>query len=176
MKRICILIVMLCGIGCMSTAWGRGEYVPPPYGAGLGALGGWMEAGPVWGWSDPWFGGDPMNDPPGSGSGSGTGGRGGWGREFDPEGQYGGGGSGGSGSGSGNGGYKGGEADPDACFRSGPGPGPDGAAQYSCACISSTIGRVFSFGYCSRKEGAGNADIGACSKVGTDCVAITWLR
>ncbi len=82
--RLIIMVVMLAGcIG--SAAWARGEYVPPPYGAGLGGIGGWLEPGSVWGWTDPFFGGDPM------GSGPNTGRRSGWGREYDPGGGSGGG-------------------------------------------------------------------------------------
>jgi len=167
-KRTLGMIMVLLGVGLCTTAWGRGQYAPPPYGAGLGGIGGWMESGPVWGWTDPFFGGDPTKDPPPGGGSSGGGG----GREFDPTGGYqGGGGPGEGGGGSGGGGGAvGGDNGSGSCFRRGPGPGPTGGDNtYICACISyggPSDGVLV--GTC-RKEGGGNYTISGCNTIGSTC-------
>src|ERR1041384_8783044 len=63
------------------TSYARGRTAPPPYGAGLGNIGNWLEPGPVWGWdNDPWGWGD------GGDGGWGDGIDGGWGPVHDGKG------------------------------------------------------------------------------------------
>lgn|GEM_PF-1169736 len=88
MRRIfCCVVVTLALVSTLVMA--RGATAPPPYGAGLGNIGDWLEPGPIWGWeNDPWGWGtgsggwwNNPGGPGGTGSGPrGTGGGGaGWG-------------------------------------------------------------------------------------------------
>lgn len=168
MKRVVIMVAALLGLSV--AAWARGEYVPPPYGAGLGGIGGWLEPGPVWGWTDPFFGGDPTKPTPPPNGGN-SGGRGGWGQEFVP-------GGGNQGPVGGSGGGRGGDSappppDPQRCFKKGgPGPGPSGASTYRCACITysdSPRQGEYVVGRCEKEDG-GIFLISGCNDPGQQCM------